>query len=189
MEPFKTQLDMQCGILQPVGQILKRHLSETRHIYADADAADRLLKEQGDRLIYEVYAADLPEEEGQVLYCTTIIYPGQIGDEFHMTKGHFHRRRDRAEVYLGLAGEGYLILQTDNGTMQGIAMGPGAVAYVPPYWAHRTANTGDQPFVFFATWPGDAGHDYGTIEQTGFARILVNRSGQATLIDNPRYKP
>jgi glucose-6-phosphate isomerase len=103
-----------------------------------------------------------------------------------LTKGHFHEKRDRAEVYLGLAGEGYLVLQADDGTVRGVPMQPGTVAYVPPMWAHRTVNTGDEPFIFFAAWPGDAGHDYGTIEQTGFAKLLVDRDGQATLVDNPK---
>jgi glucose-6-phosphate isomerase len=185
MEPFTTQLNMQAGTLQPVERVVRRHLSDMRDMYADTEAVKRILAGEGDRLIYEFYAADLPEEEGQVLYGATVVYPGRVGDEFHMTKGHFHKKRDRAEVYLGLAGEGYLVLQADDGTVRGVAMQPGTVAYVPPLWAHRTANIGDTPFIFFAVWPGDAGHDYGTIEQTGFAKRLVNRDGHPTFIDNP----
>jgi glucose-6-phosphate isomerase len=159
-----------------------------RGMYADDDAMARIFNNEGNRLIYEVYPVDLPEEEGQVLYSTTIIYPGRIGEEYHMTKGHFHEKRNRAEVYLGLAGEGYLLLQTADGTVNSVLMQPGTVAYVPPYWAHRTVNTGDKPFVFFAAWPGDSGHDYGTIEKAGFAQILVSRNGQVVLVDNPKYK-
>jgi glucose-6-phosphate isomerase len=187
MEPFKTMLDMQTGTLKPVGQIIRRHLSDMRRMYADREVANRILKQEGDRLIYEVYASDLPEEEGQLLYCTTIIYPGRVGQEFHMTKGHFHEKRARAEVYLALAGEGYLVLQADDGTVRGMLMQPATVAYVPPMWAHRTVNTGDESFIFFAAWPGDAGHDYGTIEQSGFAKLVVARDGQVTLVNNPKY--
>jgi glucose-6-phosphate isomerase len=54
----------------------------------------------------------------------------------------------------------------------------GTVAYVPPRWAHRTVNTGDEPFVFFAVYPGQAGHDYGAIEETGFTqRVLRTPEG------------
>ena len=38
-------------------------------------------------------------------------------------------------------------------------------------------NTGSEPFVFFAAWPGDSGHDYGAIEKVGFAKIMVERNG------------
>jgi glucose-6-phosphate isomerase len=187
MEPFRAELDMRTGAIRPVGQVLRRRLSDMRHMYADMDAVDQILEQEGDRLIYEVYVADLPEEEGLVLYCTTIIYPGRIGQEFHMTKGHFHEKRDRAEVYLGIAGEGYLVMQSDDGAVRGIPMHPGTIAYVPSMWAHRTANTGSEPFSFLAVWPGDAGHDYGTIARTGFAKLLVDRDGQVAFIDNPRY--
>lgn len=172
VEPFKKVLNMQTGILQPAGRIIQRHISHMRHMYADTEAVSQILAEEGDRLIYEVNTVDLPEEEGLVLYGTTIIHPGRLGEEFHMTKGHFHGKRDRGEVYLGLAGEGYLVLQTGDGVVRGVPMQPGAVGYVPPMRAHRTVNIGDEPFIFFAAWPGDAGHDYGTIEQTGFAKCF-----------------
>jgi glucose-6-phosphate isomerase len=56
-------------------------------------------------------------------------------------------------------------------------MEPGTVAYVPPRWAHRTVNTGDETFVFFAVYHGDAGHDYGTIETEGFPQRVLARDG------------
>ncbi|MHB8627030.1 MAG: glucose-6-phosphate isomerase [Aggregatilineales bacterium] len=188
LDPFATQLDFRTGILSPTAKITRRYLRDMRTMYTDTVAVEHILQHEGNRLIYEVQAVDLPEEEGQILYCTTIIYPGKIGTEFHMTKGHFHQKRDRAEVYLGSAGEGYLLLQADDGTARSIPMRPGTAAYVPPYWAHRTVNTGDEPFIFFAAWPGDAGHDYGTIEQKGFVNVLIERSGKPLLIDNPRHK-
>jgi len=187
MEPFASTLDLQGGVLELASQVLRRCLSDMKDLYADSNAVERILAEEGDRLVYEVYVAGIPEVEGQVPHSTTIIYPGQIAQEFHMTKGHFHVKRDRAEIYLGLAGTGFLLLQTDDGTVRSVEMRRGAVAYVPPFWAHRTVNTGDVPFAFFAAWPGDAGHDYASIEQRGFAKILVSQNGEAVLVDNPRY--
>lgn len=187
MEPFKTYLDLQTGALQPVREVIRRRLSDMRGMYADAQAVEQILGTEGDRLIYEVYAVDLPEREGLVLYSTTVIYPGRVGDEYHMTKGHYHEKRDRSEMYVGLSGEGYLVLQAEDGTVRGVPMQKGVIAYVPPCWAHRTVNTGNVPFVFLAAWPGDAGHDYRTIEQSGFARLLVERDGQPVFVENPRY--
>jgi glucose-6-phosphate isomerase len=187
MEPFSTMLDMGTGALQPAGRVMRRRLSDMRGMYADREAVSRVLDEEGDRLIYEVQAADLPEREGLVLYSTTIIYPGRIGAEYHMTKGHFHEKRDRSEIYVGLAGEGVLVLQTEDGTVRGVKMQPGTIAYVPSMWAHRTVNVGEDAFSFLAAWPGDAGHDYGTIEETGFSKLLVDQGGKPTFIDNPRW--
>lgn len=188
LEPFASQLDPGKGGLQPVGRVIRRHLSEMQQIFSDSLALDRILQDEGDRLVYEVYLAELPEEEGHLLFSTTIIYPGRVGEEFHMTKGHFHLKRDRAEVYYGLSGEGYLLLQKDDGMVHSIPMGPGTVAYVPPFWAHRMVNTGDAPFVFLAVWPGDAGHDYATIERKRFAKTLVWRDGRVVMTDNPLHK-
>ena len=188
MEPFQVVLDLENGGFSPSDNIIQRRLSDMRTMYSNRDALEAMLADGNDHLIYEVDATTLPEEEGQVLYCTTTIYPGTVGDEYYMTKGHFHSKRDRAEIYLGLAGEGYLLLQTEDGEVRSEPMKKGTMAYVPPYWAHRTINTGDEPFIFFATWPGDAGHDYGTIEERGFAQLLVFQDGKPTFIENPNYK-
>lgn len=187
LEPVGKVLNMETGILEPSERVTQRHISGMRHMYADTDAVSQILEDEGDRLIYEVHTVDLPEEEGLVLYGTTIIHPGRVGEEFHMTKGHFHTKRSRGEVYLGLAGEGYLVLQTRNGVVRGLPMQPGTVGYVPPMWAHRTVNISDEPFIFFAAWPGDAGHDYSTIEQMGFAKLLLVRDGKAIFVDNPKF--
>lgn len=187
MQPFSTAI-LQEGGLRPSGTLTQRRLSDMRGMYADSAAVDALLSAGENPLIYEVDAADLPEEAGQVLYCTTTIYPGTIGGEYFMTKGHYHAQRDRGEVYYGLSGQGYLLLQTERGDFHAEAMQPGLLSYVPPYWAHRSVNTGQEPFVFLAVWGGDAGHDYGTIERLGFARLLMERDGSPSLVENPRYR-
>jgi glucose-6-phosphate isomerase len=187
MQPFKTEVDFQTGVFAPEQAIIRRYLSQMQTMFADRDAVARILAEEGDRLIYTVYGTQLPEEEGQLLHCTTVIAPGKIGNEYHMTKGHYHALRDRGEVYLGLAGTGYLVQQTESGESSALSMVAGTAAYVPPYWAHRTVNTGDQPFIFFAAWAGEAGHDYGTIERDGFRKLLVEIDGQVQVVDNPKY--
>jgi len=186
-ESFSKQLDLQTGVLEPVECVIQRRLSDMRNIYIDEEARERIEREEGDRLIYEVFVTKLPEKEGHLSYGTTIIYPGCVGEEFHITKGHFHKLRNRAEVYIGISGEGCLIMQSEDGSFRSLKMKRGTVAYVPPNWAHRTGNIGNEPFSFFAIWPGDAGHDYGAIERSSFAKVLVVRGGQAVLIDNPKY--
>src|SRR6185437_15999218 len=37
---------------------------------------------------------------------TTFIEPGCVGDEYFMTKGHFHAKRNRGEYYVTAAGSG-----------------------------------------------------------------------------------
>jgi len=65
---------------------------------------------------------------------------------------------------------------------------PGRVLYVPPRWAHRSVNTGQEDLVTLFVYPGHAGHDYGTIETRGFHKLVVERDGQPTIVDNPRWR-
>jgi glucose-6-phosphate isomerase len=187
IQPFKTEINLNSGVFSPTRNIITRRLSDMKTMYADTEAVAKILDSEEDRLIYEVHVTELPQEEGHILHCTTIIYPGVVGDEFHMTKGHYHEQRDQGEVYMGLSGVGYLVMQTAEGEVSTLEMKPGTAAYVPPYWAHRTVNVGDAPFVFFAAWAGEAGHDYGSIERDGFRKLILKQDGQAHIADNPKY--
>ncbi|MDE2635427.1 MAG: cupin domain-containing protein [Chloroflexota bacterium] len=185
--PFVTEVDFSTGVMSAPGYVLQRRLSDMAAMYADEAAARRILAGEGDRLIYEVQGVELPAEEGQIPHCTTRIRPGRVGSEYHMTKGHYHARREQGEVYFGLSGRGYLVMQTESGETDVREMVAGSAAYVPPYWAHRTVNTGDEDFVFFSVWEARAGHDYGTIERDGFRKLVVMRDGQPAVVDNPKY--
>jgi len=187
MRPFSMLLDFKTGELKPCDRTNIRKLSDMKGMFLDTEAELRILEKE-DPIIYSFSERILPEENGHLQLATTTINPGKIGDEYFMTKGHYHRRPDTSEVYLGLEGKGCLLIQTEEGDLESIDIQPGGMAYIPPYWGHRMVNTGSTPFVFFAVYPGDAGHNYGDIEKTGFVKILVERNGKPLLIDNPRWK-
>lgn len=177
--PFSMVVDAE-GILQPWTSRIQRHLSDMAGMYADADA-ERDAIATDDAVVYEVYQHDMPEHPGELIVCTTLLHPGKVGNEYFMTKGHYHEVRDRGEVYYGLAGEGRLVLAKD-GECTTAPIVPGTVAYVPPHWAHRTVNTGADQFIFLAVYPGDAGHDYGTIETEGFPKLVLEREGEIAVV-------
>jgi glucose-6-phosphate isomerase len=176
LAPFALSLDLESGSLEPHTTRIARRLSSLRGAFAD-DTAFAALVETGDPLVYEVQQYDVPEETGQLICCTTVIHPGTVGGELYMTKGHFHADRDTGEVYVGLHGRGYLLLATEVGEHAELPMERGTLAYVPPRWAHRTVNTGEVPFAFLAVYPGQAGHDYGTIESNGFPQRVFRTPG------------
>ena len=178
-QPLGLTID-ETGKLSPATSTVVRRLSDMRGMYADQAAESRLVDAR-DPLVYEVFQWDVPPVIGELFVCTTMLQPGRVGDEFFMTKGHFHQCRERGEVYYGVSGQGSVLMMKDD-CVEAIPIGPRQVAYVPPFWAHRTVNTGDEPLVFLAIYPGDAGHDYGSIETTGFGGRLVNRNGVPTLI-------
>jgi glucose-6-phosphate isomerase len=74
-------------------------------VFLDTESERRILKRE-DPIIYSFSERILPEENGHLQLATTTINPGKIGDEYFMTKGHYHKRPDTSEVYLGLDGKG-----------------------------------------------------------------------------------
>lgn len=177
MTPFSATLDFKSGYLTPHEAILVRRLSEMPGAYADAEAARQLISDAGDPVIYRAFDAPVPEERDHLVYRTTIISPGRVGVEYFMTKGH-HHERDSAEFYLGMAGTGLMVLQERTGDLWVEKLTPDVSVYVPPGWAHRTVNTGDDDLVFLAVYLGDAGHDYASIERYGFtARVFATGDG------------
>ncbi len=187
MDPFGKDINLKDGVIQEASNKWTRYLSDMKSMYHDQEAVDEILDSE-DPLIYEVYEITVPEEAGQLLHCTSIIHPGKIGDEYYMTKGHYHAKRDTAESYLCFSGEGYLLTKTEDGDSKALKMEPGRLVYIPPYWAHRTVNTGDEPFVFYGVYPANAGHDYGSIEEVGFPQIIVEEDGETVVKDNPDFE-
>lgn len=182
-----TQFDLATGLAKGVPS-LRRPLSAMRGMYADT-AAFAVALEAGDPLTYEFYDMGVPGLETEIAYGTSITYPGKVGDEFHMTKGHFHERLESAEIYLCLSGSGLMLMESPEGDVQVEEFAPGRSVYVPGRYAHRSINTSpDEPLITFFAFPGDAGHDYGTIETKGFRKIVVERDGGPVLVDNPRWQ-
>jgi glucose-6-phosphate isomerase, archaeal len=182
LQPFTTLLDLETGRLDPEREVVERRLSDMRTVFAEVPPSE------DDPVIYRVYELPLPAETANVLGSTTVIEPGTVGREYYMTKGHFHEVRDRAEIYVGLAGEGRLLMATEDGEHALEPMRRGTVNYVPGGWAHRSVNVGDERLVFFAAYVGDAGHDYATIEEQGFPVLLVAGGDGPEVIENPRYR-
>lgn len=165
----------------------KRSLSQMKDSYCDAAAAEAILA-QGDPVIYEFYELEPPEKAGELAFGTSICYAGKVGNEYYMTKGHFHTILDTAEVYYCLSGKGAMLTESPEGDVVLHPLVPGQALYVPPRYAHRSINTGVEPLVTFFVFRADAGHDYGTIETKGYRKLLVEKDGQPTLVENPKWK-
>ncbi len=130
-----------------------------------------------DTPIYQVEMLDSPQQEGELFAGTTCLRPGRVGDEFYMTRGHFHRRREQAEFYFGLGGAGLLLLQTEQGEVRIEQVSAGSVHHIPSFTAHRLVNTGDEMLCVLAVWPTVAGHDYDALAKGFAVRIKADGKG------------
>jgi len=166
---------------------LRRNLSNMKGMYYDTAAFEAGIA-GANPLVYEFYDMGVPDTSGDVAYGTSITYPGKVGDEYHMTKGHFHTVLDTAEVYFCLRGHGAMMMESPEGDVEVQELVPGKAVYVPGRYAHRSINVSNtEPLITFFAFPGHAGHDYGTIETKGFRKLIVERDGKPTLIDNPNW--
>jgi len=156
--------------------------------YQDGQAYDDQLL-QSDLLLYEVYEINRPQIAGELLSGISIVHPGKIGNEFYMTKGHFHEILETAEIYYCLKGAGFMVMEDPEGNTKVESLAPGNILYVPPRWAHRSICIGKQEdLITFFVYPGNAGHDYGTIEVQGFRKLVIDGSSGVEIIDNPNWK-
>ena len=158
-----------------------RKLKDLTGIFQDQNTYDLMNPEQ---LIYTVQAW-LPVAErtpGGLFFGASTIMPGKVGNEYFMTKGHFHAQSDRAEFYWGIQGNGMLILMDRDRNTWAEEVYPGSLHYIGGDIAHRLANTGDQNLIVGACWPSDAGHDYKEIAMNGFSALLLEVDGKPVLV-------
>lgn len=182
-----VDFDLNTG-LSTTRKPLQRFLANMKGMFSDQAAYDAQLAQENS-LVYEFFDMGVPETSGDVAYGTSITYPGKVGDEYFMTKGHFHTVLDTAEVYYCLRGHGYMLMENPEGDWEAQELTPGKAVYVPGRYAHRSVNVSpDEPLITFFAFPGHAGHDYGTIETQGFRKLIVERDGQPALVDNPKWK-
>src|SRR5258708_24749096 len=86
---------------------LSRRISDLGDIFSDKKAYAAL---PADRLVDEVESSfPVPDgTEGGVFLGITYIHPGKVGQAYFMFKGHFHKIRNRAEIYICMEDIGML---------------------------------------------------------------------------------
>ncbi len=182
MFPVGVNIDPKSGEVQPATGRYAKRVGELRSIYQESPTPDSA----DDRaLAYEVI--EYRAEGSDIIFGTTIMQPGKVGAEYFMTRGHFHVRPDRGEVYYTQSGEGLLLLESRSGESRVVEMKPGICAFIPPDWGHRSINTGSEKLVFVWVCTADAGHDYGQIMTRGMRSIVVARDGKPAVVPNPKW--
>lgn len=183
--PEGVAIDGRTGEVSPSTGRYSKRLSELRGFFRDAQALEALIREGDDPVAYEVI--DYRKQESDLCFGTTIMWPGKVGREYFMTRGHFHIRRECGEAYYTQSGTGLLLLESRDGEVSTVEMKPGVCAFIPPDWAHRSVNTGADKLVFTWFCATDAGHEYGEIAERGMRRLVVEEDGKAALAANPNY--
>src|SRR5882757_11358196 len=168
----------------------QKRLGEMAGVYRDGVAyASAMIEHGADHLVYRVEEHRAGGGAGALIIGTSTLLPGRYGDEFAVTRGHLHRKPDRAELYHCLSGNGLLLMETLDGRSRAVPLTPGAAVHVPGHWVHRSVNVGDVPLVTLFCYPEDAGQNYEIIGAAGgMAQLVVDDgAGGWTTRANPDH--
>ena len=185
--PVTVQIDTTTGEFIPCLEKVARRVSDLAMMFSDQQIVQNLIR-MGDKLVYEIRYYPFITSKSDMALGTTAILPGKVGDEYHMTKGHFHARDDQPEIYYCVQGEGFLQMESRDGDYHSVPWKAGTITHIPPQYAHRVINTGSTNLVFVASFHVSAGHEYDLIEARGFKNIIIEQHGKAVEVPNPRRR-
>lgn len=124
---------------------LETRLGDVKQEFQDRDLVERLLQ-KGRNLVIRVRKRINVEGKGLLRLSAQAILPGKIGKEYFMTPLHVH---NKSELIIGMSGVGLVLLQSE-GSIKLKRLEKGRLVYIPPHWAHRCINIGNERFVYLA---------------------------------------
>ena len=183
---LSSVMDMARGRLTVCTDTVRMRVTDMRGVFSNQEACSTL-ETEGNPTVYEVNRTEPELGDDSLCYASTIVYPGRVGEEYFMTRGHTHVKGSAPEIYLTVRGEGMMLLQTHDGKIQALSMASGTILYVPGETAHRIVNVAEEALITFAVYPATAGIDYDEIQRTGFSRIVHAGPDGPDLVPNPNY--
>lgn len=189
--PAALRINPVTGALAGATGHYEKRMRDLDGLYQDQQAYDTAVREDADRLMYQVHEHRREERAGDLIFGTSVLEPGTIGREYAMTRGHLHENPDRTEIYSCVRGHGVLLMEHVDGRVHAAEMRPDTVVYVGPHWIHRSVNVGGEPLITLFCYPGDSGQDYSIIERSGGMRSLIVTDEDAGWreLANPGYRP
>lgn len=189
--PASVSVDPDTGEMTGRTRRYEKRFEDLAGLFSNEAAFAEVARLRGSEIAYQVDEFRPSDRAGDVIFGTSTLYPGRIGDEFIFTRGHIHAVGDRPEIYLCQAGHGVMLMELADGTIRAEEMTPNRVVYVAPHWIHRSVNVGTGPLVTLFCYPADAGQDYDIIGSAGGMRDLIvdDGSGGWKQVANPRYRP
>ena len=194
--PVSVAVDPNTGEMAGRTRRYEKRIEELAGLFSDDAAFAALARARGSEVAYQVDEFRPSDRAGDLIFGTSTLFPGKVGEEFALTRGHIHALCDRPEIYHCRSGHGVMLMEladgtVDAGTVQAVEMRPNGVVYVPPHWIHRSVNVGADPLVTLFCYPADAGQDYGIIAASRGMRDLIvdDGAGGWKRTPNPRYRP
>jgi glucose-6-phosphate isomerase len=151
----------------------EKYLADLTGLYRNEPSYEEALASDDGSPVYWVESSTVERGLGALTIGISVLLPGNIGDEFAMTRGHLHKVAEEAEMYYGLSGEGVMLLETLDGRSRAVPISAGVLVHVPGGWLHRSVNVGTERLTTIFCYATDAGQDYDIIERAGGMKQLV----------------
>lgn len=189
-EPGLCTVDVERGELKGATNRYVKTLRGLEGLYEDQAAYSSLLAKMADEIVYEVTDYKPSTMSGDMIIGVTRMIPGKVGNEYFLTRGHIHAKPNRPEMYYGEKGTGIMLLESPEGEIRTIEIAPRTMCYVPPFWIHRSVNTGPGELVMTFAYPADSGQDYDIIAKAGGMRnrIIDDGKGGWKAVENKQYR-
>jgi glucose-6-phosphate isomerase len=186
MRALLARFDPTRGSLEGASRT-ERRLSDLKNVFRDGSAYEAACA-SGNPLVYTVETVEAGTGDGDLHFGLGVIYPGRVGREYFMTKGHLHSWREAAELYIGLSGSGVMLLEDEaTGESRMLSLGTGSAIYVPGHTGHRTINVGNVPLSYIGVFPARAGHDYGVYASRNFRCTVVDDKGVPKMVERDAW--
>lgn len=190
-EPGSCRVDVAAGRLTGGDGHYTKTFDDLAGLYRDEAAFEALRAERSGEIAYEVTTFTPGARVSDLITGVTRMAPGKVGEEFFLTRGHIHANADRPEIYYGQAGRGLMQMESPEGEVRLVEVGPQSICYVPPFWIHRSINVGADDLVMMFVYPADSGQDYGIIARSGGLRVRIvdDGAGGWREVENPDWRP
>ena len=191
IDPILADLKIITGNFPQATGHYSKTFDELEGMYENEQEFQKMLPKWRNRVVYEVWEHRASKNKGDLVFGTSVMKPGRVGDEFFLTRGHQHQKAYCSETYFCLRGKGVLLMESPDGEIKALKLVKGQLVYVPPFWIHRSVNIGDTELITLFTYNSDAGQNYEILKKRGGMRMRVLQKNRNpwTLVPNKQYRP
>ena len=188
-DPITADFKKISGFFPQATGYYSKTFNELEGMYEDEREFKKMLPKWNNKVVYEVWEHRSSKKKGDLVFGTSVMKPGRVGEEFFLTRGHQHKKTYCAETYFCLSGTGIILMESPDGEIKALKLKKDQLVYVPPLWFHRSVNIGDSELVTLFTYNSDAGQNYEIIKKRGGMRKRVVRkeNNNWTLVANKQY--
>ena len=188
-DPITADFKKISGFFPQATGYYSKTFNELEGMYENDGEFQNMLPKWNNKVVYEVWEHRSSKNNGDLVFGTSVMKPGRVGEEFFLTRGHQHERAYCAETYFCLSGKGVILMENPDGEIKALKLGKGKLVYVPPFWLHRSINIGDSDLVTLFTYNSDAGQNYEILKKRGGMRkrVIQDNTKGWTLVKNKKY--